>query len=124
MESQGRAHPAVGLFYATNTLADVDNRKVAGADLFYRTIRNFNSRLNPNRWARVGGRVVVWLYHVPSTMGFTRAAWQAAIRSRKKMVVLETWNEYLGATEIAPNRENGWREWLTTQHYTAIFHKQ
>ncbi len=67
----GKKPPAIGLFYDTSSLQH--NRRGAGrvhADLstpfgkdwFYTTIRDFFSMIPPDKWARVNGKPIVFLY--------------------------------------------------------------
>lgn len=206
----GVRNPAVGMFYDTHTLTGLDLESPAGWGQFYRTIRDFYSRVPPKRWARIDGRAVVWLYSSSypariSGRAFTearrrfaqnfggvqlmfigntgwrtpdagrlvdmtyawgaagrhdgiisaydvvsigpginyagdpvnppqfvdrrggqvyRGAWEAALRTGKKLVFIETWQENGEATSIAPTLEHGWREWETTRHYSNIFHSR
>jgi hypothetical protein len=51
-----------------------------------------------------------------------RAAWEAALRTNKSIVAIETWNEYFEATEIAPSAEYGWLYWELTRQFAARHH--
>lgn len=74
--------PRIGMFYDTSTLqmhgatadgiADgqkIDLTKDAGRDWFYATIRDYFSMIPPDKWARVDGKPIVFLY----SAGFAKA---------------------------------------------------
>ncbi|MBI4579866.1 MAG: DUF5010 domain-containing protein [Planctomycetes bacterium] len=76
------APPKIGLFYDTSTLQynrlvgpditpgePVDLTTDAGREWFYVTIRDFFSMIPPDKWARVDGRPIVFLY----SAGFAKA---------------------------------------------------
>lgn len=198
MGAQGTRAPKIGMFFDTSSMKDVDLATPAGKDLLYNAIRDFYSRIRPDRWARINGRVVVVLYKgggmlnvngaafreadarfarefggsrlfliggagwrkhdVPISLtwewgaakqpdctriteddiagigpGYThlngdvardrrrgetyRQAWEKALRSGKRHVFIETWNELHEGTGILPTREHGSRELNATREY-------
>jgi hypothetical protein len=73
----GRGCPRIALFYDTNTLFganppqlnfDSSPAGLANKRAFYRTIRDFYSRVAPVRWGRFNGAAVVWLYTSNATI--------------------------------------------------------
>ncbi|MFO0955929.1 MAG: hypothetical protein U0800_00515 [Isosphaeraceae bacterium] len=210
LERSGVPAPRIGLFYDTTTLAAtpgtraVDLATDAGRDQFYGTIRDFYSRIDPRRWARLDGGAIVWLFDsgrpgridprifeiarqrfaadfggarlafvgdpgwkkagartdrttawwglkatadglqdatdvVTVAPGFSyppagrfvdrrggrtyRSAWESALRSGKRIVAVETWNEFFEATEVTPSFEHGWLYWRLTRQYAAGHHR-
>ena len=74
MEKEGLKPPAIGMFYDTSILqwngsnADGSNYHVdlttdRGREWFYAAIRDFWVRIPPQKWARVDGRPIIFLYH-------------------------------------------------------------
>lgn len=195
--------PKIGLFYDTSSLRGVDLATADGKAKLYHGIRDFYSRVRPDRWARINNRVVVVLYKagglvninaaafseaearfaqefggnrlfliggegwrrysVPIGLtwewgaaaqpdctrittddiagigpGFTRLngeiridrrqgatyrnAWEKVLRSGKRHVFIETWNELHEGTAILPTREHGSRELEATREYARRFH--
>ena len=73
MEKEGLKPPAIGMFYDTSILqwngsnADGSNYHVdlttdRGREWFYAAIRDFWVRIPPQKWARVDGRPIIFLY--------------------------------------------------------------
>jgi hypothetical protein len=73
METEGLKPPAIGMFYDTSILAwndfnadgsryHVDLSTEFGREWFYAAIRDFFSLIPPEKWARVDGRPIVFLY--------------------------------------------------------------
>ncbi len=68
----GPLPPKIGLFYDTSTLmigrypqkkdGKIDLTTPGGRDWFYVTIRDFFSMIPPDKWARVDGKPVIFLY--------------------------------------------------------------
>lgn len=207
MEMQGTRAPKIGLFYDTSSLRGADLNTADGKNRLYNGIREFYSRIRPDRWARINNRVVVVIYkagglvnlsgagaafreaetrfaaefggnrlflignaswrnyNVPISLtwewgaaaqpdgtritsddiagiapGFTRLngevrldrrqgatyrnAWEIALRSSKRHVFIETWNELHEGTGILHTREHGNRELQLTREYAKRFHSQ
>jgi hypothetical protein len=53
-----------------------------------------------------------------------RGAWDAALRTGKRFIFIESWQENFEGTSIAPTLQHGWREWETTRRYSNIFHNR
>lgn len=213
-----RANPKVGMFYDTTTLmtrphpltgrtSAIDLTTPAGLDQFYRTIRDFYSRVPPEHWARINRRAIVWLYSSAFPARFSkktfdearkrfardfggvglffvgdtgwrtpqnrrlvdrtyawgaaarrdgivkdrdivsigpgfdyplapqlfnsrrdglryRDAWEDALKTRKSIIAIETWNEWYESTSVAPSLQDGAREFETTREYTRRFHSR
>jgi hypothetical protein len=55
--------------------------------------------------------------------GFYSSSWETAIASGRKLVFLETWNEFHEGTDIARSREFGDKYIQLTRKYVDIFHQ-
>lgn len=73
MEKEGLKPPAIGMFFDTSILQwndgnpdgsayHVDLTTDFGREWFYRAIRDFWSRIPPQKWARIDGRPIIFLY--------------------------------------------------------------
>lgn len=64
MQSRGEQFPKIALWVGTLELAasKLNLATREGREYFYTVIRDFYSRLHPSRWARIDGKVVVWLW--------------------------------------------------------------
>jgi hypothetical protein len=191
--------------------AQVNLASPQGKRLFYTAIRDAYSRLHPQRWARLNGRVLVWLwveeglgpytprgslrptfdyaksrfaadfggcrlifigspgwrsqYNAPIDLTYEWGAarhspgvitrnnpivqigpgfnyrghtdtyadrqngqrywdgWVVALNSGRRIIAIETWNEFHEATEVCPSSEYEWFYWLITRRFAALHHR-
>jgi hypothetical protein len=74
---EGVKAPSLGLFYDSTSLYDYENSKhyrvdmstLGGKEWYYESIRNFFSHIPAEDWARIDGKVLIFLYHLGSGSG-------------------------------------------------------
>ena len=81
LDGQGASnHPKVAMFYDTTTLEGVDLNTPRGKDQLYGSIRDFYSRIRPDRWGRFDRKAVVVLYRMGGIVNINGDAFREADR--------------------------------------------
>lgn len=113
--------PMIGLFYDTSTLKwnqrqgaglgpgeHVDLTTPRGREWFYMTIRDFFSMIPPQKWARVDGRPIVFLY----TASFAKAVDARLFDDTRKRFEKDFGTDLFLVRHVDwPGRADGWYTW-------------
>jgi hypothetical protein len=111
--------PQIGLFYDTSTLrlnangatrpgGRIDLTTPEGRDWFYATIRDFFSMIPPEKWARVDGRPIIFLYGA----GFAAKVDDLLFDDTRKRFQADFQTDFFLVRQVDwPGRADAWYRW-------------